>query len=615
MVQSGQKSNLAQSPQSTGASRAKSASVRTHARARLGLLWHVRTATLLASIAGLGVVAGCENDSYMSPSVGLGRFEHTPTTAPILDRLAAVEGPAEGSGSAPASEILPEDLIPEVDAYRLGAGDQLTIDVTDLIRPDVTERYERVVDPRGFVDLPKVPSIFVDGLNAEEVKAVVAEAYRARGILTNTTVDVNITQRRRLTYNVMGGVTNPGTYSIPRPEFRLLEALTQAGRFNEEVQWVYVIRGVPLSDRAAGRFRPQVGNEDGSRVQPPPVGMDPLMIPAPAATPGATPTDQLPVPAKRESVVDLIDSLGGQTPGQPAQPAQPQPTQPQQPANPGLAPAIAPGMMPSRRQPTSDNRAPAPVIDIDSVNRAPQAAQQAPGTLQQAPQAPQPTQTQFYRSPNASRWQFIDGQWINTAGTVQDTSSVTTTTGPGAAMGVPQPRRSGSGAGAAEGVLRQRVIKVPMQALIQGSPQYNIVIRPFDIVRIPSQREGQVYVEGQVQRPGVYNLPPYGQLTLTRAIVAAGGLNEIAIPERVDITRFVGSDRQATVRVNLRAMKEGTHPDIYLREGDLVNVGTNFWAFPLSIIRQGFRFSYGFGFSLDRNFGFDVFGPLQTTDL
>jgi polysaccharide biosynthesis/export protein len=607
MVQSGQNSPLAPTHRSSDVTRAKGSA--------FGLWWQVRTGVLLCAAVSMGLVAGCENDSYMSPSVGLGRFEHTPSTAPILDRLAAVEGPAEGSAAA-SSEILPEDLIPEVDAYRLGAGDQLVIDIADVIVPDRLERYERVVDPRGFIDLPKVPSIYVDGLNAEEVKSVVVEAFRAKGILTNTTVDVNITQRRRLTYNVIGGVTNPGTYSIPRPEFRLLEALGQAGRFNESVQSVYVIRGVPLSDRAAGRFRPQMNDQDGNRIQPPPVGNDPLMIPAPAPAPGSVSSDQLPVPAKRESVVDLIDSLG-QPGGQPAQPVQPQ----QQPANPGMAPAIAPSlypavapaMLPARRQPTVDNRAPAPVIDIDAVNRAPaQTAQQA----QQMQQAmPAPSNSQFYRSPNASRWQFIDGQWINTMGTVQDTSNITTTTGPGQAMGVPQPRRSANGSGAAEGVLRQRVIKVPMAALLNGSPQYNIVIRPFDIVRVPSQNEGQVFVEGQVQRPGVYNFPAYGGFTLTRAIVAAGGLNEIAIPERVDITRFIGSDRQATVRLNLRAIKENTHPDIHLREGDLINVGTNFWAFPLSIIRQGFRFTYGFGFSMDRNFGFDVFGPLQTTDL
>jgi len=100
-----------------------------------------------------------------------------------------------------------------------------------------------------------------------------------------------------------------------------------------------------------------------------------------------------------------------------------------------------------------------------------------------------------------------------------------------------------------------------------------------------------------------------GRLTLTRAITSAGGLNGLAIPERVDLTRIVGVNEQATIMLNLRAIQEGTQPDVYIKPDDRINVGTNFWATPLAVLRGGFRTSYGFGFLLDRNFGNDVFGP------
>ena len=150
---------------------------------------------------------------------------------------------------------------------------------------------------------------------------------------------------------------------------------------------------------------------------------------------------------------------------------------------------------------------------------------------------------------------------------------------------------------------------MPLAPLLAGSAAHNIVIRPGDVIRVPSASEGLVYMGGQVNRPGPYTLPAVGKLTLTRAVVSAGGLGSLAIPERVDIIRFVGPDRQAMVRVNLRAIEEGTQPDILLKADDRVNVGSNFWAFPLAVVRQGLRASYGFGFILDRNFGFDVFGP------
>ncbi len=166
----------------------------------------------------------------------------------------------------------------------------------------------------------------------------------------------------------------------------------------------------------------------------------------------------------------------------------------------------------------------------------------------------------------------------------------------------------------AEKLVTQRVVEVPLAPLLAGSAQFNIIIRPGDVIRIPSPPEGIVYVQGEVNRPGVYNLPANGRLSLQRVMVAAGGLSNLAIPERVDLTRMVGTDRQATIRLNLRAIEEGTMPDIFLKSDDVVNVGTNFWAFPLAVIRAGFRASYGFGFVLDRNFDEDVFGPRGNTN-
>jgi hypothetical protein len=58
-----------------------------------------------------------------------------------------------------------------------------------------------------------------------------------------------------------------------------------------------------------------------------------------------------------------------------------------------------------------------------------------------------------------------------------------------------------------------------------------------------------------------------------------------------------------------KAIADRTQPDIVLKPNDRVNVGTNFWALPLAVIRNGFRASYGFGFVFDRNIGNDLLGP------
>ncbi len=154
-----------------------------------------------------------------------------------------------------------------------------------------------------------------------------------------------------------------------------------------------------------------------------------------------------------------------------------------------------------------------------------------------------------------------------------------------------------------------RIIEVDYQALAMGDSDQNIVIRPGDRVYVDTPEVGVVYIDGEVARPGVYQLPVAGRLTLSRLVAAAGGLNAIAIPERVDFTRKIGNDRQATLRVNLAAIMNRAEPDLFIRRDDHIHIGTNFWAAPLAVIRNGFRMTYGFGFLLDRNFGNDVFGP------
>ncbi|MHC4979856.1 MAG: polysaccharide biosynthesis/export family protein [Planctomycetota bacterium] len=107
-------------------------------------------------------------------------------------------------------------------------------------------------------------------------------------------------------------------------------------------------------------------------------------------------------------------------------------------------------------------------------------------------------------------------------------------------------------------------------------------------------------------------MPASGKLTLSRLVAAAGGLGPLAIPERVDLTRIVGENREAAITLNLGAIRKKTMPDLYLKGDDHILIGTDFWAVPLAVFRSGLRMTYGFGFLLDRNFGNDVFGAPPT---
>lgn len=147
----------------------------------------------------------------------------------------------------------------------------------------------------------------------------------------------------------------------------------------------------------------------------------------------------------------------------------------------------------------------------------------------------------------------------------------------------------------------QRIITVNLRELKNGNPRYNIVVRDRDVINVPIDT-GVFYVMGEVNRPGVY---AFGgrEITIKQAMATVGGFSALAWPQRCElIRREPGTDKQLTMMVNLDAIFAGLEDDFYLRDEDIVNVGTHIVAPFLFVIRNSFRFTYGFGFVWDRNF-------------
>lgn len=150
--------------------------------------------------------------------------------------------------------------------------------------------------------------------------------------------------------------------------------------------------------------------------------------------------------------------------------------------------------------------------------------------------------------------------------------------------------------------LVQRTIEIDVQALKAGDPRYNIVIRNRDQIVVPVDT-GVFYLMGQINRPGVFGLNDR-EVTLKQALGAiGGGFAPLAWPARCEIIRREkGTDKQITMTVDVDRIFAGLEPDIVLQDDDLVNVGTHTLAPFLFVIRNSFRFTYGFGFVYDRNF-------------
>lgn len=482
-----------------------------------------------ALLLGATLLGGCGIHSWFDQSV-VGRWEVTPTTAPILDRIAAIEGPDDEF--VQYSEVTADDLVPRPWEYRVGPGDFLQIIVFDLRPGGQPGEFQTVVDTRGMVYLEEVGEVQVSGLTADGIRAAVSDAVLS--LVTRPNVLVRVLDRRQATYTMVGGIA-PGSYPIPKADWFLLDALAGGGWIRESVEDIYIIRQIPLSaQRRPDLGGSQTGGQDGG-TEPPPTGQD---------------------------LTDLVDDLieGGES-GEGTRPG-----------------AFEVNQDGSQDQPQD------PTIDlIDERSGRVQPAQDTQGL-----------------GDDDATWMFLDGEWVRVNPGMAPTQRQQTQTGGGVLAGDLSIGQ----------LVTQRIIRVPAQKLIKGDMRYNVVIEPGDIIRVPARSDGLYFVAGFVNRPGGFGLA--NRLTLMRAIDQAGGVNQLGVPERIELVRMLDDDRQAIIQLNLRAINRGLEPDIYLKANDRINVGSSIWAYPLTIVRNGFRATYGFGFLLDRNFGNDVFGPPPT---
>lgn len=469
-----------------------------------------RFATIAAALAMLGVQAGCEVEPILDPSK-VGYAEPTPVVLPILTKLDIID--EESPDPVGITAVQREDLIPEVREYVIGTGDTLIITIFELRSLGEDEAIVRRVDELGLVRLPsRIGSVKAGGRSPSQLERDVINVLEKNDLLKNPEVSVVVSDKRQDTFSIIGepsgggGGTRFGTYPIPKPEFRILEAVAMAQGISGRARTLLVYRTVALTPEAAGETTTE------PRI------------------------DQTPVPdeAGREPQ-DLLNELERSL---------------ESPSSPG---AEAPDSPAGRRPPAALE------MGLDAGGSPP-------------------------------RWVRVGDKWVKIQSPVVTKA------------------RSVNNQDVSD-IITQRIIEVPYVKLLNGDMRYNVVIRPGDIIKVPSLQRGNVYIDGEIARPGSYLLPGEKDLTIKTLVASAGGFGGLAFPERVDIIRRVGDDQEAFVRINAKKIFAGEAPDVYLQPNDHVHVNSSLLAVPLAVARNGFRMTYGFGFILDRNFNLDVFGP------
>jgi polysaccharide biosynthesis/export protein len=109
--------------------------------------------------------------------------------------------------------------------------------------------------------------------------------------------------------------------------------------------------------------------------------------------------------------------------------------------------------------------------------------------------------------------------------------------------------------------------------MVSGNQEFNIVLKPKDVVTIPIDQILNVFIYGEVHRPGAIPFLSSKKVTLLQAIAQAGGTTEWAKKSRVMIKRKdKKTGKEVKIPVNLKNMISGKVADIVLEEGDVVIV-------------------------------------------
>jgi polysaccharide export outer membrane protein len=114
------------------------------------------------------------------------------------------------------------------------------------------------------------------------------------------------------------------------------------------------------------------------------------------------------------------------------------------------------------------------------------------------------------------------------------------------------------------------VAEMSLKAVMEsGNPEYNIVMRPHDVVSIP--KASMVYVMGEVSRPGGYALSERETMSVLQTLSLAGGINRGAAHKRARILRVApGARERQEILVDLEKMLAGNSADMSLQPEDIL---------------------------------------------
>jgi polysaccharide export outer membrane protein len=113
-------------------------------------------------------------------------------------------------------------------------------------------------------------------------------------------------------------------------------------------------------------------------------------------------------------------------------------------------------------------------------------------------------------------------------------------------------------------VFNMREMSAAMSEVVLSLP-----VRPGDVIMIPDA--GNVYIQGWVHKPGNYKIAQ--DLTMLSVIAAAGGPSFPADMSAARLIRPTANGEKEVHDVDLQAVARGESADVYVQNGDVIEIG------------------------------------------
>jgi len=502
-----------------------------------------RVLATVAIAASLMLCASCS----VPGAIGNGWLDPTVVGAfsetKMVDVRSSLTLEDHGSRVMGATYPTPEDHELIYEEYRISAGDTLAIEVYELRERQRPFQVQLQVSSTGYVNLPVVGQVHASGMTPPEFEQALTDRLVEKQILLDPDVTVQALFLQNATYSIFGiGVSAANTAPLRAGTFPIR---TPELRLLEAINQVGGLNEFVTDVYVFRHYLPPEDRKDDPVFErmPPPSEQQQEEPPAADAT---TPEAEADEPAVADDPADaVLEELLAAVEDAPDAEDQPE-------ADP-VEPELRAEEADLRPEPT----APYVFIDGEFVQNPDYVPPDEPGASDEA-------------DPFRSDLPAPTAHWARIAGETQ-----------------------------------YRILQIPADLLRTGDPEANIYVRPGDVIRIVSGEIGIYYVMGQVNAVGRFTFDSE-EITLKRAIAAAGGLSSLAWPDRCTIYRRVGR-REQMIQVDLDRIFSGKDPDFVIRRGDIINVGTHpfapflqrirAWTLPNPVNDVGYSFTYARNFA------------------